>query len=150
MDQFGKRVRGGRSPRIDDSSGWALTGPSGLTVAPIPGGQVERRQQREGAHLSQTVEIRRRDGSVWTAYARQVALPTDPGEADRSDEAGLLGVLTLLAQAVAAADTARQARGYARLGRRATTLGRALHRDSPSLPRPTRSARLTDPADWPG
>ena len=110
MGQFGKRVRAGDPRAIDDSSGWALTGPSGLTVAPIPGGQVERRQQREGAHLSQTVEIRRRDGSVWTAYARQVALPTDPGEADRATKQASC-VLTLLAQAVAAADTARQARG---------------------------------------
>jgi hypothetical protein len=79
-------------------------------VAAIPGGQVERRQLRNGDHLNQTVEVRRRDGSVWTAYARQLALPADPGEADRTTELASC-VLDLLARAVAAADTARQARG---------------------------------------
>jgi hypothetical protein len=97
----------------DGIPGWALAGTFGATplgVATIPGGQVERRQQRDGARLRQTVEVHRRDGSVWTAYARQLALPADPGEADRATRQASC-VLGLLAQAVAAADTARQARG---------------------------------------
>jgi hypothetical protein len=81
-----------------------------LAVAVIPGGQVERWQQREGARLHQSIEVRRRDGSVWTAYARQFALPADPREADRATKQASC-VLELTAQAVAAADTARQARG---------------------------------------
>jgi predicted Zn-dependent protease len=97
----------------DGIPGWALAGTLGaatLGVATIPGGQVERHQQRDGDRLRQTVEVHRRDGSVWTAFARQLALPADPGEADRATRQASC-VLGLLAQAVAAADTARQARG---------------------------------------
>ena len=97
----------------DGIPGWALAGSLGAApcgVATIPGGQVERHQHRDGARLRQTVEVHRRDGSVWTAYARQSVLPADPGEADRATRQASC-VLGLLAQAVAAADTARQARG---------------------------------------
>ncbi|MFC7474711.1 hypothetical protein ACFQS7_10125 [Dankookia sp. GCM10030260] len=98
-------------PCADSSvTGWTLTGATTVGVAMIPGGQVERRQLREGCRLRQTIEVHRRDGSVWTAYARQTALPKDPGEANRAAEQAAC-VLGLLAQAVAAADTARLARG---------------------------------------
>jgi hypothetical protein len=110
MDDFGNQARVGLPCADDGVTGWTLTGATTVGVAMIPGGQVERRQHREGARLRQTVEVHRRDGSVWTAYARQTALPTDPGEANRATEQASC-VLGLLAQAVAAADTARQARG---------------------------------------
>src|SRR5215212_185025 len=99
MNEYGKPAQV-ITPRPD---GVLLGSPDGgalaVAIAAIPGGQVERRQQREGARLSQSVEVRRRDGSVWTAYARQVALPSDPGEADRATEQASC-VLALLAQAV--------------------------------------------------
>lgn len=109
--------RANHSPahRQDDAGGLfdALLGDAPgatmLGVATIPGGQVERRQQRDGHRLHQSVELRRRDGSVWTAYTSNLALPADPGEADRATQQASW-VLGLLAQAVAAADTARQAR----------------------------------------
>jgi hypothetical protein len=110
MDEFGNQVRAGIPWSDDQTMGLAHASPHGVAVAMIPGGQVERRQLREGARLNQSVEVRRRDGSVWRAYARQLALPADPGEADRAaDQAAC--VLDLLVQAVAAADLARQARG---------------------------------------
>jgi hypothetical protein len=113
MDHFANPAPADVPCARDGILGWALSDTRGTTtlgVAPIPGGQVERRQQRDGARLCQSVEVHRRDGSVWTAYARQLALPTDPGEADRATRQASC-VLGLLAQAVAAADTARQARG---------------------------------------
>ena len=116
MDDFGNQARLGLLHADsfpcahDDFTQWPLTGATTVGVAMIPGGQVERRQQRDGARLCQTVDVRRCDGSVWTAYTRQYVLPTDPGAADRATEQAS-SVLGLLAQAVAAADTARQARG---------------------------------------
>lgn len=110
MHEFG----GGARPRApwDGAFGDDGTLPAApaVPVASIPGGLVARRQHREGGRLRQTVEIRRHDGSVWTAYARQLALPADPGEAERATEQAS-HVLALLAAALAAADTAREARG---------------------------------------
>ena len=109
MDEFGNQARAGIPWSDDQAIGRPHASPQGVAVAMIPGGQVERRQLREGARLNQSVEVRRRDGSVWRAYARQLPLPADPGEADRA--AGQAAcVLDLLVQAVAAADLARQAR----------------------------------------
>ena len=110
MDEFVSQAHAGTPCPDDHTAGWPWSGPHGVAMAMIPGGQVERRQQRDGARLNQSVEVRRRDGSVWRAYARQLALPADPGEADRATEQAAR-VLDLLVQAVAAADTARQARG---------------------------------------
>lgn len=110
MDDFGGHARNGLLRADDGVPDWSLSSVATLGVAMIPGGQVERRQQRDGARLSQTIEVRRRDGSVWTAYARDLALPANPTDADRAAERAVC-VLGLLAQAVAAADTARQARG---------------------------------------
>jgi hypothetical protein len=110
MNDHGYRWHTGAPQGEDVPVEWAMAGALPVAVAAIPGGQVEQRQQREGMRLRQTVEIRRRDGSVWTAYARQFALPADPGEAARATERAS-HVLALLAQAVAAADTAREARG---------------------------------------
>ncbi|TDH61067.1 hypothetical protein E2C06_19005 [Dankookia rubra] len=110
MDHLAHQTRAGLPGASDEGAAWAPMGAAAAELAVIPGGQVERRQQREGTRLQQTVRIRRRDGSVWTALARQLALPADPGEADRAT-AQASHVLDLLARAVGAADTARQARG---------------------------------------
>jgi hypothetical protein len=110
MDDFGDQAPTGAFLGDDGPAEWALAGTAAVPVTTISGGRVEQRQERMGERLRQTVEIRRRDGSVWTAYARQLALPADPGEAERATEQASC-VLNLLAQAVAAADTARQARG---------------------------------------
>ncbi|MCB4824577.1 hypothetical protein [Roseicella aerolata] len=87
----------------------AMSEAPAIAVATIPGGRVEQRQCRDGAQLRQTVEIRRHGGPVWTAYARRFALPADPGEAERATGQAT-HVLALFAQAMAAADTAREAR----------------------------------------
>ena len=113
MDHFVKQGPADLPFGGDGIPAWSLAGApvaAAHGVATIPAGQVERRQQRDGDRLRQTVEVHRPDGSIWTAYARQLALPAEPGEADRATRQASC-VLGLLAQAVAAADTARQARG---------------------------------------
>lgn len=110
MDEFAWQSGIPALPDVGFGPAGALAVANGGTATAIPGGQVERRQQRAGDRLSQVVEIRRRDGSVWTAYAREVDLPADPGEAQRTAEEAS-HVLALLAQAVVAADRAREARG---------------------------------------
>lgn len=110
MDHFTNLARVDVPDGLDDGSSWAGTGTTRLDVATVAGGQVERRQRRDGGRLQQTVEVRRRDGSVWIAYDRQLALPADPTEAGRAMNQAAC-VLDLLAGAVAAADNARQARG---------------------------------------
>jgi hypothetical protein len=87
----------------------AISADPAIAVTTIPGGQVEQRQCRDGAQLRQTVEVRRHGGSVWTAYERHLALPADPDEAERATWQAT-HVLALFAQAMAAADTAREAR----------------------------------------
>jgi hypothetical protein len=110
MDEFGGEARARAAGDVGFADGGTMDAAPAVAVATVPSGRIERRQQREGGRLCQTVEIRRRDGSVWTAYARQLALPADPGEADRATEQAT-HVLALLAAALAAADTAREARG---------------------------------------
>lgn len=107
MNGYGKR-----NP-LTLPSGVGLADPSPATghrAVAIPGGQVEQHQHSDGTSLSQTVELRRPDGSVWTAYARRHPLPTDPAAASRATGQAT-SILTLLAGAVAAVDIARQARG---------------------------------------
>ena len=109
MFRYSKRDFAGGSTAPGDEPGPREDGGQTVLIDAIPGGQVERRQHREGASLSQTIALRRQDGSVWTAYARQHPLPSDPGAANRATREAS-SILMLMAQAVAAADTARQAR----------------------------------------
>lgn len=79
-------------------------------AAPSGHARVEQHQHRDGHSLHQSVAFRRDDGSTWTAYSRQVALPADAAEADLTTRHAHC-VLDLLARAVAAAESARCARG---------------------------------------
>ena len=67
----------------------------------------------------------RRDGSVWTAYARQMALPTDPGEADRATRRASCVLGRLPRRSPPPIPRARPA-DHARLGLGTATLDRAL------------------------
>lgn len=97
--------------RLPDPDG----GDAGTVPHPIaaPGrevaGRIERRQEREGEALWQTIAIRRRDGTLWTAFARRLVLPRDPGLASRVEQRAAC-VLALTAGALEAVDAARQAR----------------------------------------
>ena len=75
-----------------------------VVIGAIPGGQLEARQMLRGSVLMQQVSIRRPDGSVWTAYERDVTLPEDesPKAVARAGQ-----ILFLASRAVCAADTAR-------------------------------------------
>jgi hypothetical protein len=80
-------------------------------VMAIPGGQLRRREVREDGLIVQWVEIRRPDGSIWTAYRRELPLPGDRAVA--GEEASLATqVLAIAAGAVGAADTARIGRTW--------------------------------------
>lgn len=71
---------------------------------------VEHHHRRDGTSLHQSIELRRHDGSTWTAYSRQLLLPTDDIAAELTTRQANC-VLDLLAQALAAAESARHARG---------------------------------------
>ena len=109
MDDQGTQAPEGASP-ADSTAGWDTVVPTAFGVATIACGRIERRQHRRGSDLLQSVELRRHDGSTWMPYLRHVALPHDTAAADRATQQAS-SVLRLLAQALAAAETARQARG---------------------------------------
>ncbi|MEN0072882.1 MAG: hypothetical protein AAGC69_00765 [Paracraurococcus sp.] len=94
----------------DPDGGDAGTAPHPI-AAPGPEATVrsERRQERKGEALWQTIAIRRRDGTLWTAYQRRLALPRDPGLACRVEQRAAC-VLALTAAALEAVEAARQAR----------------------------------------
>jgi hypothetical protein len=99
--------------RLQDQAGAAadgvVDGAPAMLVRAIPGGRISRSQARLGDRLCQNVEIRRPDGSVWNAYARELPLPAEPEAAARLARTAS-SVLGLAMDAVAAADTARLGR----------------------------------------
>ena len=110
MDHIGDESGSLAGAGITANAAWTRGESYAVAVAAITGGHVERRQARDGSRLRQTVAIHRPDGSVWTAYDRDLTLPADPAAAARATELAA-SVLALAAMAVAAASNAREARG---------------------------------------
>lgn len=83
-----------------------------LAAAQDPAVVMHCRQTLDGSRLCQSVELHRPGGTIWEAYARAIQLPAEAGPRARLLLDATV-VLDLAAGAVAAADTARQARGFA-------------------------------------
>lgn len=77
-----------------------------------PASVMRCRQTLDGSRLSQSVELHRPGGTIWEAYTRAIQLPAEAGPRARL-MLDATTVLDLAAGAIAAADAARQARGFA-------------------------------------
>lgn len=98
------------SPSDDAHCRPAASDPWEPIVEAVAGGQISRSQDIVAGALRQAVELRRPDGSVWRAYERLVVLPTDTTKLGRLVREATT-TLALAANAVAASDSARIARG---------------------------------------